>query len=106
MFSLFKKWLNPEIREQYVSHFGRKQFVYDVLLTSLEDLLRFISYVLLAPLVILKGLVFLIDKVLEGLIYLAVKLQQFGLWKNAAYFKLELINSQRERDEEIKEEDK
>lgn len=103
MFTLLKKWLNPEIREQYVSHFGRKQFIYDVLLTSLEDILRFISYVLLAPLVISRGLVLLINKVLEGLIYLAVRLQQLGLWKNAAYFKLELINSQRER-EEIREE--
>jgi len=99
MIRLFKKWLNPEIREQYVSHFGRKQFVYDVLLTSLEDVLRFISYVLLAPLVILRGLVLLINKVLEGLIYLAVRLQQLGLWRNAAYFKLELISSQRERED-------
>lgn len=99
MFNLFKKWLNPEVREQYVSHFGRKQFVYDVLLTLLEDILRLISYVLLAPLVISRGLVLLVNKVLEGLIYLAVRLQQFGLWKNAAYFKLELINSQRERED-------
>ena len=99
MFNLLKKWLNPKIREQYVSHFGRKQFVYDVLLTSLEDVLRIISYVLLAPLVILRGLVLLINKVLERLIYLAIRLQQLGLWKNAAYFKLELINSQRERED-------
>lgn len=99
MFNLFKKWLNPEIREQYVSHFGRKQFMYDVLLTLLEDILRFISYALLAPLVISRGLVLLINKVLEGLIYLTVRLQQFGLWRNVAYFKLEIINSQRERDE-------
>lgn len=102
MFNLLKEWLNPEIREQYVSHFGQKQFVYDILLALLEDILRLISYVLLVPLVISKGLVLLINKVLEGLIYLAIRLQQFGLWKNAAYFKLELINSQRER-EEIRE---
>lgn len=99
MINLMKKWLNPNIRAEYLEHFGWKQLFYDFFTTLLDDIVLIALWILASPFILIKLAALGVVAAINGGQVLVENLPYPHTWKKRASFKLEIIKQKEDQED-------